>query len=763
MNMRWNPQKLSVGILLLVTILIIGACDDGGSNPLPGFFGDEEVDETALTAEAAEQIATTFLDYWRDGDLEKMYGYISPNAKDSYPPERFIETYQEAQNKMNVTGVSYQLQSVIVQGNTAAVSYRVTFDTTLLGQFADPANPDEVRVMRMISTPEGWRIAWSRMDIVSDWTSNTDIRVERQLPTRGNIYDRNGKVLVDQNGRDFGLDIIKQNIPNEATCVADLARVLREDVQSIQAKFDGYNLDTRFSIGRISQETASAELTRLEQTCRVISYPIAIRQYWDRVAPHIIGYVGRIPAEQAELYAAQGYPPDALVGLLGVERAFEEQLRGTIGISLVIRSLDTGTIIRTIAERQAEPGQSVYLSIDRDLQLTVQSLFAETYSLAIPTWGQTSKGAAAVVMDVNTGEVLAIASYPDFDQSVFNPNTPLFDPASQIGEYRNDPRTPMVNRATQGIYPLGSVFKVFSVAAGLDTEIWDPNRTANCNCNWTGPDGIDRTDWYCGSSFSPGIVDPQRALVTSCNIFFWDLSVAMNSVDPNALPSYVQKFGFGTAPPFQGIQTAAGLIPNPTWKNQRAQQETGVSPWSVSDAINTVIGQGEVGVSPLQVARAIAVIANGGTLYDPLIANRVQLFGSEPLIVYEPQGKQLDLDPEVLAEVREAMCDVTTEPIGTANYIYGWWYDDNGYQITICGKTGSAESGQAKSHAWFAAFAPADQPQIAVAVIVENSCEGSEVAAPIVREIIAAYYGIPRHPTPWPPLWETGCQAIGPD
>lgn len=631
----------------------------------------------------------------------------------------------------------------------------------LVRSFTDSSEPDEERLMRLVATSEGWRVAWSRMETFSGWTNRSTLELERVVPERGNIYDRNGNILVAQNGVSVQVYVAQNRMPSYGDCVQSLARILRRETGDIEEEFLHLNADTVYLIGEISQETANREDATLTQNCNAMTTPRTTRQYYDRAAPHLIGYIARIPAERQTDYIAEGYPPDALVGLEGIEQAFENELAGTIGVRLVIRS-NTGNLIRTVAERQAEPGESLYLTIDRKLQLAVQQTLADAYNRSTTTWANDSPGAAAVVMDVTTGEILAMASYPDYDPSIFNPDTPVFDPAAQIAEYKNDVRRPLLNRATQARLPLGSVFKVFSLVAGLDSGLWTPERTINCTGVWNGEQYGDRTrtDWLPSGH---GIVDAHKGLVSSCNSFFWTLGVTLNQADPYLLPNYAREFGFDTSPPLQGVPTDSGFI----FDSDRKLAERGTE-WTVSDAANMVIGQDIVGVNPLQVARAIAAVANGGTLYQPLVVQRIQNIGQEPSEEFSPTGAELIVSPDVLSEVRAAMCDVTTDPEhGTAEFIFGPWYDalvQAGASLSVCGKTGTAESGQPQPHAWFAAFSPAENPQIAIVVVVENSCEGSEVAAPITRRILEKHYGVEPWGDQWePPLWSEGCTQIGPD
>lgn len=752
-------QKLPILLLVAFLIAILGACrsdDDGGGLQL---FGGQP---TALDSSSAETVATTFLDAWKQRDYPTMYSLITPNARDVFSQDEFVSIYEQVNVVLTLRDLSWHVTAgPLVQGTSATLEYSVTFDTGLLGQFTDP-NPEipdsEARTMWLTVVPnEGWRVAWSRMDIFAGWTNSSGLRIERVMPRRGNIYDRNGRVLVDQSGTVVGVYLIRSRIPSYDACVTELARIFRRELSDVYAIFDQYLDTTEFLFGEIGQDTAGAEDTVLRSFCNYTPRPRTTRQYYDRVAPHLVGYIGQIPADRIADYRTQGYPDNALVGLSGLELAFENQLRGIIGVRLTIEAA-SGVSIRTVATRSAQAGESLYLTIDRDLQLGLQGLIANAYDNAQLTWAPSSKGAAVVVMKVDTGEILAMASYPDYDPSLFNPDTQVYDAALEIQNLRDDSRAPLLNRATRGAYPLGSVMKVFSMVAGLDSGVWHATDTNVCTGVWDGaPYGdITRTDWYAQGH---GPLDMKGGLINSCNPYFWTMSVRLNTADNNILPSYFQRFGLGTALSFQGIPTEAGLVPSPDWK---IRQATGL-PWTNSDAVNLVIGQGDVQVTPLQVVRATAMVANGGMLYDPLIVRQIGLIGQAPSQTFEPNGEDAGLNPDVLALTREAMCEVTTLATGTANFIFQDWYVHNNFQVIVCGKTGTAQSGGAQPHAWFAAFAPEDSPQIAIVSIVENSCEGSEVSAPIVRRVVELYFPQLRLDFGWPPLWSTGCTQIGPD
>ena len=767
MNWKWNSSRW----LLLLVMLLLAACASGDEGDGISLFGAQP---TQLDSSSAESIFTTFMDAWERQDYTTMYSLISPNARDQFSFETFTSIYEDDfRLPIGLREIDWTLVSgPLVQGTSASVNYRVDFVSDVLGEFSDPApelEATEPRVMYLVAIQnEGWRVAWSRMDIFNGWASNASLRVQRDMPTRGNIYDRNGEILVSQNGRVVGIWVIENQMRNVEQCRNELARILRKERAEIQELFDTLNNDSLFLAGEVPEDVANRENSTLSNFCNHDPIPRSTRQYYGNVAPHVIGYIGRIPEAESNGYAARGYPADALVGLDGLERAFEDELRGTIGKRLQIVS-NTGIPIRTITSVDLEAGQSLYLTIDRNLQLGIQQMLAEAYTDAIPTWSTTSDGAAVVVLEVNTGNVLAIASYPDYDPSVYNPdsafNSSIGNTAiQQIQDWQNDTRDPLLNRATSGRYPLGSVMKVFSMVAGLDSGAWGPNNVVTCTGSWNGApfNDILRNDW---NPDGHGALDMAGGLINSCNPYFWQMSTAIyDNAGPDVLPSYLQRFGFGSSPSMQGVSTDPGLIEDPEYVLRVDERS-----WSYSDNINMVIGQGDVQVNPLQVALATAAVANGGFLHDPYIVQRVVAVGqSTPTYQAVPTGENLGINPDVLRQTRDAMCAVTrytAQHAGTAAFIFDLgWYEQNGYQILVCGKTGTAQTPRLQPHAWFNAFAPAEAPEIAVAVIVENSCEGSEVAAPMTRRIMEMYYpSLFTDGYDWPePIWTGFCTEIGP-
>jgi penicillin-binding protein 2 len=377
--------------------------------------------------------------------------------------------------------------------------------------------------------------------------------------------------------------------------------------------------------------------------------------------------------------------------------------------------------VTQVGESEAKPADSVYLTIDRNLQFYAEEAI-EGFAGAV------------VVLERDTGRVLAMASSPGFDANAFS-DSPYS--ASRIAELIPGS---LVNRAAQGQYPLGSVFKLITMAAGMESGLYVPESTLDCQYSWTRLNDQIRYDWTwdhcqqrqqagqeCNTSDSTpsGVLTLPQGLMRSCNPFFWEIGYTLfENNRPNDIANMARAFGLGQRTGIEQIEEEAGRI---------------VDPPTVIDVVNQAIGQGEVQVTPLQVARFVAAIGNGGTLYRPQVVERIQNIEGEPILEFqpEPQGT-LPVTPDRLQVIQDAMIDVVSNERGTANFRL------RGLQIPVAGKTGTAESGSGEPHAWFAGYTLAGEstgkPDIAIAVVLENAGEGSDYAAPVFKRIIETYY-----------------------
>jgi penicillin-binding protein 2 len=429
-----------------------------------------------------------------------------------------------------------------------------------------------------------------------------------------------------------------------------------------------------------------------------------------------------------------------MVGIAGLEAWGEEFLNGERGgvLSVVDAS---GNVIDVVADREPQPARSIYTTLDLEFQAAVEQALAD----AIATHPAANYGAIAV-LDPSSGAVRALATYPTYDPKVFDPLRA--DSGEAVAALLNDPSQPLLNRATQGAYPSGSTFKIVTYAAALNSGLYDPETRYSSTGSWSRlGDEFIKYDWLSGGH---GTVSLRTALVVSCNSCFYDVGYTIDGQDNTLLPRIAREFGLGQPTGIQGIAESAGLIPDPEWK----MAEIGEG-WATGDAVNMAIGQGYVQVTPLQMANIAAALANGGTLYRPTLVDRIGAAGDMPEEKPPPEiNGTLPLSPEQLATVRESLWNVTHAGNGTATHRF------QNFAVPVAGKTGTAEAPPGLPHAWFVGYAPAEPftapdgravegPELAIAVMLENAGEGSEVAAPLFRRVVELYYGIEPTPFPW--------------
>jgi len=335
------------------------------------------------------------------------------------------------------------------------------------------------------------------------------------------------------------------------------------------------------------------------------------------------------------------------------------------------------------------------------------------------------------VMGVSDGSLLAIASFPGFDPNQFI----LGISAATYQQLFNDPLGPFVNRLIDGRYATGSVFKPITMAAALDHAGYTADSTFDC----PGYYKLDNTTWSCWLKTGHGHIAMTPALTQSCDVANYTMGHQEDVTDQTLLPKEAQAFGLGKAPGIVGLGSAgagsaAGVVPSPAWK-QTALGEG----WLPKDAVNLSIGQGYLLASPVQVLNVYAAIANGGTLWTPRLIDKV-IDANGAVTVSNPAKPQgtLPASANALQSIRQGLRGVTSDEAGTAFRAF------QGFGVPTAGKTGTAQAGSGQPHAWFAAYAPYDQPEVAVVAMVEHGGEGAAVAAPIVRSVLEAYFGA-RH------------------
>jgi penicillin-binding protein 2 len=526
---------------------------------------------------------------------------------------------------------------------------------------------------------------------------------------RGALLDRHGQVLVG-NRPSFTV-LVNTEQPDELDRVASrLGETLGTGEASIRERFarrQPYRPVVVKTDATLA-DVAAIEARRIElpevsvEVVPLRSYPLA------SAAAHALGRVGEITERQLQLDENQGLAPGSLVGQAGLESRYNRQLMGRDGHRRVIvnsRGLEVSE-----AERQAPvDGPNLTLALDAGLQAAMERAFG-------------GRAGAAVALDPRTGEVLAMASTPAYDPNEF---TTGID-AAQWASLASDPKTPLMNRVIQGTYSPGSTFKVIAAVAALEEGVITPATAFFC----PGQTTIYGNVFHCARG-GHGTLDLRAALAQSCNVYFYNVGVRL---EIQRLSRWAKAMGLGTPSGIDLPHEAAGLMPSPEWKMRLFK-----TPWYAGETISVSIGQGQVSATPLQMARVAAVIANGGRLVRPHLVKGGP--GAEDL----PIG----IAPATIAAVRDGMRGVVAA--GT-----GW--RARMQTVEVAGKTGSAQvvarsrlqrsphAEELQPHGWFIGFAPAEEPTIAFAVLVEHGRSGGESAAPLAREILAHYFGVERRP-----------------
>lgn len=679
--------------------------------------------------EGAERVGREFLQNWHDGNTTRMFDLISFGSQDATPEDGFLAMYETANQQLTLSDVEITPLGIYRENDSVAVlNYDVIFHTGMFGDITDTN-----RTMRLVvdGRAQDWRVAWTPGDIFPELAEGGRLAVRRVQPNRANIYDRDGEVLADQEGRIAAVRVVRQNAPDWENCILTLAQALGRPTAGIRARLEARPPTELVDVGTIDEQVYNALHVQLEGFCAATYEGRRVRRYTDgTLMANLLGYVG-FPDESAlEQVADAGFTRDSMLGRAGIELYWDATLRGTPSASLVIES-PTGQVLRELGGMPAQPGRSLWLTIDADFQASVQRIIADAFTQAKDSWARNSPGASIVVLDVNNGDVLAMVSYPTFDNNAYNSFPVMGREAAQAEIAANsvDPRHPELNRPAQGVFTLGSVMKTITAAAAADSGVYALDQRYTCVGSWNRD--IPRSDWNSGH----GTLTLAGALTQSCNPYFYEAGYQLYMADPDILPEYAHRFGFGARTGLPDIPEEAGFMPDPDWFLRSFGTEM-----PFSEEVNMAIGQGYVQVTPLQVARWIAAIANGGTLYTPHIVRSVGLIGETPEPAYQVEATPTGLRPEVLDVLHSGMCAVTTASYGTAEFVFR---NSPLQSIGVCGKTGTAQTGgpDTPSHAWFASYAPRDNPEIAVIVLVETAGQGSEIAAPIARQVLEAYFG----------------------
>jgi penicillin-binding protein 2 len=652
---------------------------------------------------SADGAALAFLSAWSAGDYQTMYNLLVDSDRLNASSDQFRARYVNALREATATAIRTEIRSLLHEGTRALAGFRGEWQTTLFG----PLEFENTMTLRWESG--GWKVDWSPALILPQLGDNLKLVFLDRTPLRGNIYDQGGLGLA-VDGQVVTIGVVPVWIEDEAMVIASLSSITDVAPEVIQDKIANSQPDWFVPIADVSSEVSINNDDALSSLVGVTRRERSIRVYKaGDLAAHLVGYLGTIPPDELDAWQSRGYRGDELVGRAGVEGWGEPYLAGRRGGRLVTLT-EHNEEVALVAETTSRPGGSIHLTIDKGFQADVERILGQ-------------RPGAIVVLDPNTGFVLAIASYSSFDPNLFATGV---DPKTWA-DLSTNPHRPLVGRGTQGAYPPGSVFKIVTMAAAMQELGFAADTPFVCTGTWDRlGDEFVKTCWL---ETGHGRINLQDGLTRSCDVVFYDVGLALHNVDPQLLPDMARAFGLGTATGIAGVEETAGLVPDPAWKlAQKAES------WFPGDSVNLSIGQSYLLSSPLQIANMLAAVGNGGTLYRPQLVRRiVEPIGPEQ--VNQPEVlTRLSISPEHLAVIRRGLEGVVSGPHGTAREAF------EGMAFTAAGKTGTAETGQEKPHAWFSGYAPADAPQIAVAVLLEHAGEGSEQAAPLFRQVVEAYF-----------------------
>jgi penicillin-binding protein 2 len=568
-----------------------------------------------------------------------------------------------------------------------------------------------------------WHLQIIKGEEFSRLSKHNRIRIREIPASRGMILDRKGRIVVD-NRPSFEVLLIPEDIVDMGKITEFLHRMLRIPSERVEKRLEANKHRPPFRPVRIQSDVSRLHLALLET--HKLDLPGLVVDVAPRrgytcadMASHLLGYLGEIDRHELKESRFTEYQMGDFIGKYGVEKKWEPFLKGIDGGRQV--EVDAmGRELKVLQRVEPHPGNNVYLTIDLALQKTCENLLR-------------GKEGAIVAMNPQNGKILAMVSHPSFNPSLFAGGINHEDWESLV----RNPFHPLQNRAIQGQYAPGSVFKMITATAGLEEGAISPQEVLFC----TGSYRFGNRTYRCWRKGGHGKVKLHRAVVESCDVFFYQVGQRLGI---DTLAKYAKGFGLGKPTAISLGDEKPGLIPTSEWKKQIYDE-----PWYEGETLSCAIGQGYILVTPLQLLNVISSIANGGTLYLPQIVERVETANGKLLKSYSPAAMgKIPLCPENLTIIREALHGVVNEPRGTGRIA-------RFRGTTVSGKTGTAQvislredveeedlPYEYRDHAWFVAYAPTDNPVISVVVLVEHGGHGASAAAPIAREVMRKYLTI---------------------
>lgn len=566
------------------------------------------------------------------------------------------------------------------------------------------------------------------------------LRKEKLLPARGTIYDRNGKVIVD-NRASFDVVMLPQFYPFTEVVNRRLAQALQVPWEEMEKRLKRAKKKQSFHAELIKADVSKDVIAAIEMDPEgfpgvYIEASIQRRYPYQDVSAQVLGYVGEVDSGDIKNASKQGLElePGDYIGKMGLEKAYDEFLRGTNGAGFVEvdaqgrrRRAEAGEkLLGFEAQTEPVPGNNLQLTLDMDLE-----------AAAAEAMKRRQYHGSVVALDPQSGEILVMVNSPSYDPSLI---TGREVSGSVWASLADDKYRPLRNRAIQDHYPPGSTFKLFVAIAGLMEKAVTTQSRVNC----VGHVQMGSRRFHCWKRHGP--VDFFRSIKESCDTFYYKAGLDLG-VD--LMAKYARAFGLGSVTGINLPSETSGLIPDSEWKLKRFNDK-----WHPGENLSVAIGQGYVVTTPLQLATAYAAIGNKGFLYKPYIVKRIEGRAGEVIRDYRPElRRKIDVTSEAFEAVKDGLFQVMNEPGGTA-----YWHRSQ--VVGISGKTGTSQVRRFKEmksvkcealpyderhHGWYVGYAPRVNPRIVVAVVGEHICHGSS-AAPVVREVVDAYFQ--KYPLP---------------
>ncbi len=646
-------------------------------------------------------VIADYLSAWEALDFAAMFALLTPESQTRVPASEFQTVHQQVFEQTTAQSIDLEKGNIQIQADRALLNFSATWHTALFGEM----KTEHQMTLRFVSA--GWRVLWEPMVLLPQLGYGVTLTLLEEKFPRGEILDAQDRLLAT-NGSAIRVGVVPQNIVDRASLISILSPIVGLDAATINAKIDSARPDWFVPLGEIYPDTA-AELAIQLETPGIEARKHPARQYpFGENAAHLIGYLGGITAENLNAFKKRGYKGDEIIGKTGLENWGEPFLAGKRGGRLVTIAPD-GDELEEIAKAIPHPGGNIYLSLDIELQARAEQILG-------------ARRGSIIVMQPN-GFIKAMASYPRFNPQDFATGANTTTWSSLL----NNPDSPLINRPTLGIYPPASIFKIISMAAAMEKLDWSPQKTFNCTGTWYGlGENFPKKCWL---KTGHGNISLQDGLTQSCDVVFYEVGKALYEADPNFLPDMARTFGLGQPTGISGVDEFAGVVPDDAWK-----KATYGEAFYVGDGVNMAIGQGFVLATPLQIAQMMATLANDKTHFRPQIVRQLSARDSGDQFFEAEAMEALPITDWTLASIQAGLYGVAQGRRGTAREAF------DGASFSVVGKTGTAETGIDEPHAWFAGYAPADNPQVVIVVMLENAGEGSEMAAPLFRLMAESYF-----------------------